>query len=141
MSLYPPVMMTSSLSGSGMEHAFLLWINWLINGMQCVTYQVSYFRLKPSSTEPSNFTFSVVFREYQPPMRYTPESVAQDTWACLFSLSVCDWFQVPEAGLHLTQEVMVAVMCPPQASPPSWLWCRLAPGNWGSEQLVLALGL
>ena len=105
---------------------------------------VSYFRLKLSTTEPSMLTFSDVCRiaGLLPPMRYTPDAVSQDTWAFLASLSVWDWFQVPEAGLHLTHEVrVVEVGYPPQASPPSWLWRLLASGNWGSEQIVFVIGL
>ena len=87
-----------------------------------VTYTVSYFRLKPSSTEPSNLTFSDVLLLYKPPMRYTPEAVAQDTKRDLLCLSVCDLVQVPEAGLHLTQVAWVEAGSPPQDNPPSWLW-------------------
>ena len=104
---------------------------------------MSYFRLKPFSTDPSSFTFCDLLRLSQPPMRYTPEVVAQDTWCCILCLRVCDWFQVPEDGLHLTQVVSAVpgAEFPPQDNPPSWLWVCLSSGNVGSEQLVFVTGL
>ena len=112
----------------------------LLNAADGVLYHlVSYFRPKPSSTERSSFTFSDVLL-WIPPMRYTPEEVAQDTWPYLFCLRVCDLVQVPETGLHLTQ-VVPGSAPPPQANSPSWVWPYLFSGNWGSEQLVFVRGL
>ena len=74
-----------------------------------------------------------------PPMRYTPDAVSQDTWLPLASLRVCDWFQVPDTGLHLTQVFIPPA--PPQVSAPFWLWPVLSSENWGREHLALVAGL
>ena len=83
----PPVIMISSLSGSGMAKAYLSEIKltqYYINMLYAVFflfYIVKYFRLSPSSIEPSSFTSSVdqLLLLMPPPMRYTPFSVDQDT--------------------------------------------------------------
>ena len=70
-------MMTISVSGSAMEQASLTeMINIYIF---VVFYFVRYCSLKPSSTEPSSLTSSEVSMFPIPPMRYSPDEVAQDT--------------------------------------------------------------
>ena len=68
----------------GMELGWV-WGDWGLRGWGLGLdnneyYLVIYLRLKPFSTEPSNFTLSdvIILIPLAPPMRYTPEAVAQD---------------------------------------------------------------
>ena len=120
------------------------WLTWrnlhLILFMSSLSYLVLYLSGKPSFTEPSSFTSSDVFLLYSPPMRYSPDAVAQDTWNSLPSLRLSDW-RVQDPWLHLSQVVcMLLYNPPPQAKGPFWVCQTLPSGNSGREQLVLCEG-
>ena len=107
-------------------------------------YCIIYLRLTiPASTEPSSFTSSVVFPLQYPPMRYTPDPVAQDTCPHLISLRLllCDRVQLP--FFHCTQLFWLfpaKPAHPPQAKPLFWVWWSFASnlpiGKSGRVQLI-----
>ena len=80
----PPVMITSLFSGSGIEQPSLSVIiirqikTYSVMGCSSSNYLVLYFSLKVGVSEPSNVTFSEVRGLGLPPMRNTPEAVAQE---------------------------------------------------------------
>ena len=101
-------------------------------------YCVSYLMANPSSTEPSSFNSSDVWSK-MPPMRYTPDAVAQDTWPALHSLKLCDGFQTP--FVHLLQYLNWGSLSQlPQTKSPSWVWPYRLNNKLGKMQLVLESG-